>query len=89
MYLFNFTRCNTTEYKISLTHSRFSSEIYLDSIKDRSAFKSEYDEKEIDLEALEEDIVKLNIFYESELYYTEMDESIYMDLVSLFAEIGG
>ena len=40
------------------------------------------------METIEDNIVKLNVYYES-LTYVVMTESIYMSFVSLFSSIGG
>ena len=80
--------CNRTEFKTSLTNSQFGSEFYLDFIVNKTAFKSKYDDEELTTAKITEEIVKLNIYYES-LTFTEMTESASMDFVSLISSIGG
>ena len=83
-----FLECNSTEYKTSLSSSQFLSEIYYDIIKSNNAFESKYDENELTIADITDDIVKLNVYYES-LTYTLSEESVSMNLVGLFASIGG
>ena len=80
--------CNRTEYKTSLTTSQFSSEIYYDYIKNKTAFHSKFDDEELTFRTVKEGLVKLNIYYDS-LTYTEMTESVSMNAVSLLSSIGG
>ena len=71
-----------------MTKSKFLSEINYDIIKSHDAFKSKYDENELTIADITDDIVKLNVYYES-LTYTLSEESVSMNLVGLFASIGG
>ena len=80
--------CIRTEYKTSISNSQFLSEIYFDYIKNNSAFSSKYDEDELTIDFIADDIVKLNIYYES-LTYTLTEESVSINLVSMFSSIGG
>ena len=59
-----------------------------DYIKNNSAFSSKYDEDELTIDFIADDIVKLNIYYES-LTYTLTEESVSINLVSMFSSIGG
>ena len=57
-------------------------------IKNKNSFNSKYDEENLTIDAIDDDIVKLNIYYDS-LTYTEMSESVSLTFVSLFSSIGG
>ena len=81
--------CNRTEFKISLSYSKFSTELYLDYMKSHQGFESKYDEnKSIEMEDVNDGLVKINIFYES-LTYTDFTESVSISLAGLGSRIGG
>ena len=80
--------CNRTEYKAFLTNSHFSSEIYLDFLRAKPVFKSKYEKDELTLDVISQEIVKLNVYYDS-LTYTVMSEAINTNIFSLFSSIGG
>ena len=80
--------CNTTQYKTYQSSNHFDSEIYFDVVRERTNFISEYDDQTLSNEAIQKGLVKVNIFYES-LSYTQIQETVKMNEVTLIATIDG
>ena len=66
----------------------FSKDIYLDVVKSKHNFLSKYDNKTLELENIEKKLTRVNIYYET-LSYTQLSESVSMNMVSLLAAVGG
>ncbi len=60
----------------------------MDVVKSRTNFLSKYDNKTLDTQLILNKLSRVNIFYDS-LSYTQITESVSMNLVSLLAAIGG
>jgi len=60
----------------------------VDVVKSRTNFLSKYDNKTLDTQLVLNKLSRVNIFYDS-LSYTQITESVSMNLVSLLAAIGG
>ena len=60
----------------------------MDVVKSRTNFLSKYDNKTLDTQHILNKLSRVNIFYDS-LSYTQITESVSMNLVSLLAAIGG
>ena len=60
----------------------------MDVVKSRTNFLSKYDNKTLDTQLVLNKLSRVNIFYDS-LSYTQITESVSMNLVSLLAAIGG
>ena len=80
--------CSTTQYKTYQTSNLFDPEIYLDVVRERTNFLSEYDDQTLSDAAIRSGLVKVNIYYES-LSYTQVQETVKINEVSLIATIGG
>ena len=63
-------------------------DVYVDVVKRRTNFLSKYDNKTLDTPIILNRLARVNIFYDS-LSYTQITESVSMNLVSLLAAIGG
>ena len=80
--------CNTTEINAYLSTNAFSTEVYLDIVKSKTNYLSKYDNKTLNSGSIVKRLSKVNIYYDS-LSFTQITESISMNLVSLLAAIGG
>jgi hypothetical protein len=83
--------CNQTFYKASVSSSRLiRKNSYISYLNQHPNVLPDFINKTIDSSLARESIASVNVYYES-LGYKESTESLYseMDLVSLFASIGG
>ena len=87
-YTFCPLECNMTNFNAFITLSDFSKDIYVDVVQARENFRSKYDAKTLDANAVRNRLLRVNIFYDS-LSYTHITESVSMNGVSLLAAIGG
>jgi hypothetical protein len=81
------SQCQTKVYKTQTTMNRISTEPYFDLIRKHTSFLSRYDNQTLSDESIKNNIVKVNIYYDS-LSYTQITESAKMNKVSLLASIG-
>ena len=82
------TECNQTLYKSSITFNQLNGHPYIFSIQKNSNLSSDFINRSIDTVSVKESIAYVNVFYET-LSYKLTVESPKIDLVSLFASIGG
>jgi hypothetical protein len=80
--------CNTSRFKYRITTDTLIGDIYVDAISQTQDLSKDFVARQINSATVAQNIVKLNIFYES-LSYEYSDESPQWDIFSLIASLGG
>ncbi len=80
--------CNQTLYKPSITSYQLIGGHFLGNITNNPNLNSDFIRRQIDLKEVQNSIVQVSVFYET-LSYKMSCETPKMNLVSLFASIGG
>ena len=80
--------CNSTEYKFTMSFSKFANDEYLSLIKNNAYLIKALKNKNITIDDLKNNLIQLNVYYET-MAYTVITEKTTMDIVSLLSSIGG